>query len=88
MFIVKKTKSIINIPTVDMLMILIVSLLINLNLCYSLNFSVRKMERFHTSKCKREKVPNGPRSNNNGGETCTQLQRSSFLWYLAREIMK
>ena len=34
------------------------------------------------------KVTNGPRSNKNGGGRCTQSQKSSFLRYLAREIIE
>ena len=39
-------------------------------------------------KCKREKVPNGSRSSRNRGGWCTKSQKSSFLSYLAFEVIK
>ena len=39
-------------------------------------------------KFKRETIPNGSRSNKNGGGRCTQSQKSSFLRYMAREMIK
>ena len=37
-------------------------------------------------KCKCEKVPDGSRSNKNGGGRCAQSQKSSSLGYLVHDI--